>query len=69
MNEPSFSMVRLQKAKRIVDLCPNTIREYSRQGLPLYRMGKAGFFNTAELEAFIRAKAMTSGGLRGPVMG
>jgi hypothetical protein len=68
MTESSFSMVRLSKAKKAVDLCPNTIREYNRQGLHLYRMGKAVFFNTAELEAFIRSKATTTRA-REPVMG
>ena len=57
MNEPSFDLVRLSKSKRSVDLASNTIREYSRQGLNIYRMGKAAFFSRAELEQFIRAKA------------
>jgi len=51
-------MVRLSKAKKAVDVCPNTIREYHRQGLNLYRVGKAVFFNTTELEQFIRTRAM-----------
>jgi hypothetical protein len=56
-NETVFPMVRLTKSKRAVDLAPNTIREYSRQGLRLYRMGKAVFFSTIELEQFIRARS------------
>jgi len=68
-------MVRLSRAKKVVDVCPNTIREYSRQGLNLYHMGKAVFFSTVELEQFIRAKATgnhTRPGsitVRGPAIG
>lgn len=69
----SFDLARLSKSKQAVDLAPNTIREYARQGLNIYRMGKAAFFSKAELEAFIRAKAITGrvmpGTVRDPVMG
>ena len=54
---PGFDLERLSKSKRSVDLSPNTIREYSRQGLKLYRCGKVVFFSVRELEQFIRAKA------------
>jgi hypothetical protein len=50
-------MVRLTKSKRAVDLAPNTIRAYAKQGLNLYRVGKAVFFHVGELEAFIRKEA------------
>lgn len=50
-------MVRLTKSKEHVDLAPNTIRHYATKGLRLYRVGKAVFFSTAELEAFIRQQA------------
>jgi hypothetical protein len=56
VNTETFGMHRLTKSKKTVDLAPNTIREYARQGLPLYRMGRAVFFNVAELEHFIRSK-------------
>jgi len=52
----SFDLVRLTKSKPAVDLCSNTIRQYARNGLPLYRKGKAVFFSKAELAVFIRAK-------------
>src|SRR5215831_6377562 len=50
-----FDLVRLTKAKKEVDISPNTIREYARQGLNLYRQGKAVFFSRAELATFIRS--------------
>lgn len=54
---PSFDLVRLSKSKSAVDICPNTIRAYSRQGLSLYRKGKAVFFSKTELDRFIREEA------------
>jgi len=54
----SFDLVRLTKAKRLVDLSPNTIRAYAREGLSLYRKGRAVFFSRAELENFIRKTAV-----------
>jgi hypothetical protein len=56
-NIQSFDLARLTKAKQAVDLAPNTIRNYARNGLPLYRMGRAVFFSRSELEQFIRAAA------------
>jgi hypothetical protein len=53
----SFDLARLSKSKQAVDVCPNTIREYARQGLNIYRVGKAAFFSKSELDLFIRAKA------------
>lgn len=50
----SFDLVRLTKSKRTVDLSSNTIRAYAREGLNLYRKGRAVFFSRTELEAFIR---------------
>jgi hypothetical protein len=58
--EQSFDMVRLTKSKQAVDLAPNTLRAYARQGLRFYKMGRAVFFSKAELEAFIRAQASRS---------
>lgn len=51
-----FDLFRLTKAKQVVDLSPNTIRSYSKQGLPLYRRGRVVFVSKAELHAFIRAR-------------
>ena len=64
-NEAIFRMVRLTKSKKTVDLSPNTIRQYSKEGLNLYRLGRAVFFNSQELEEFIK----TRGAMRAKVMG
>jgi hypothetical protein len=56
MNGNTFDLVRLSHSKREADVSPNTIREYARQGLNLYRKGKAVFFSLAELEAFIKGR-------------
>ena len=52
----NFDLVRLSKAKREVDLAPNTIRHYGRLGLHLHRVGKVVFFSRTEL-----ANLITSG--------
>ncbi len=49
-----FDLFRLSKSKAAVDVCPNTLRAYFKEGLPSYRKGKAVFVSRAELEAFIR---------------
>jgi hypothetical protein len=53
-NTRQFDMTRLTKSKLAVDLCPNSIRQYARNGLPLYRRGRAVFFSKTELEQYIR---------------
>jgi hypothetical protein len=55
-----FDLCRLSKSKESVDVCPNTIRAYGREGLRLYRAGKAVFFSKRELESFIRNRALGS---------
>jgi hypothetical protein len=50
----SFDLVRLSKSKKAVDLAPNSIRAYAKEGLNLYRKGRAVFFSRAELEQHIR---------------
>ena len=52
----NFDLVRLPKAKRDVDLAPNTIRHYGALGLRLHRVGKVVFFARTEL-----ANLITSG--------
>jgi len=47
-------MRRLCKSKKEVDICSNTLRKYEKQGLPLYKRGKAVYYSVKELEAFIR---------------
>lgn len=54
-------MVRLSKSKERVDLSPNTIRAYSRNGLRLYHHGKSVFFSQLELCGYIRAKCEEAG--------
>ena len=49
-----FDLFRLSKSKDVVDLAPNTLRAYNREGLPFYRKGKTVFVSKAELNAFIR---------------
>jgi len=49
-----FDLFRLSISKDVVDVSPNTLRSYNRQGLPFYRRGKAVFVSKAELAAFIR---------------
>ena len=56
-SETSFEMFRLSLSKQIVDVCPNTLRSYFKQGLPFYQRGKAVFISKTELAAFIRGKA------------
>ena len=56
----SFDLVRLTKSKRTVDLAPNTIRAYAREGLSLYRKGRAVFFSRSELESFLRRPQATN---------
>ncbi len=48
-----FDLFRLSKSKEVVDVCPNTVREYNRQGLPFYHRGKAIFVSKIELAQFI----------------
>jgi hypothetical protein len=59
--ENEFDLVRLSKSKKTVDLAPNTIREYSREGLNLYRRGRAVFFSRGELAHFIKSTPFAGG--------
>lgn len=51
-----FDLFRISVAKDVVDVCPNTLRSYFKQGLPSYKRGKAIFVSKTELAAFIRGK-------------
>jgi hypothetical protein len=55
-NSPTseFDLFRLSKSKDVVDVCPNTLRNYFTQGLPFYKKGKAIFVSKSELANFIR---------------
>lgn len=48
-----FELFRLSKSKAAVDVCPNTIRSYFKQGLRCYKRGKAVFVSRSELAQFI----------------
>ena len=50
-------LFRLSRSKTIVDVCVNTMREYNRQGLRFYRLGKSVFVSRSEFEDFVRTKA------------
>jgi len=50
----SFDLFRLTKSKRAVDISPNTIRAYARQGLNIYKRGRAAYVSRNELANFIR---------------
>lgn len=51
--DSGFDLFRLSKSKEVVDVSPNTLRAYSKQGLPFYQRGKAIFISKAELAHFI----------------
>ena len=53
-NNAGFDLARLSKSKATVDVSPNTIRAYAKEGLALYRKGKAVFFSKTELEHFLK---------------
>jgi hypothetical protein len=51
----SFDLVRISKAKEVCDVAPNSIRNYAKLGLRIYRAGKSTFFSKMELAAFIKS--------------
>lgn len=51
-----FDLFRLSKSKKEVDLSPNTLRAYFKQGLAYYKMGKAIFISRAQLHHFITSR-------------
>lgn len=55
--EESFDFFRLSKSKEAVDISPNTLRAYHRNGLPFYRRGKTVFISKTDLAQFIRANS------------
>ncbi len=59
-----FDLFRLSKSKEVVDVCPNTLRVYNKQGLPFYHRGKAIFVSKAELANFIMHAPYQSGELK-----
>jgi len=55
-----FDLIRLSKSKSTVDLAPNTLRQYHKEGLPFYRKGRAVFVSKSELAAFLRTAPRVS---------
>ncbi len=53
----SCDLIRITRAKLEVGVTPPTIRAYSREGLALYRKGRATFFSRSEFDSFIRSTA------------
>ena len=52
----SFDLVRISHSKAILDISPNTLRAYARDGgLAIYKKGKAAFVSRQELAAYIRS--------------
>ena len=54
--DSTFEMFRISKAKAVVDLAPNTLRAYVRDGLPTYRKGRTVWFSKTEVAAFLRGR-------------
>ena len=53
-NGPDFDLFRLSKSKIVVDISPNTLRAYHKDGLPFYTRGRAVFVSKMDLINFIR---------------
>jgi hypothetical protein len=61
MENASFDLVRITASKKFCSVAPNTIRAYAKEGLNLYRKGRAVFFSRTELEQHIRRTAIVGG--------
>jgi len=53
VQQTNFDLFRLSKSKREVDVAPNTLRRFFKQGLRFYTRGKCVFVSRAELHSFI----------------
>lgn len=56
----NFDLVRVSRAKREVDLVPNTIRSYAKHGLRIFKVGKATFFSRSELASLIMSGVLAT---------
>jgi hypothetical protein len=65
VNETGFDLFRLTKSKEVVDVCPNTLRAFFKQGLASYRNGKCVFVSKSELNSFIRRGAVVGSRIKG----
>jgi len=63
----SCDLFRLSKSKAVVDLAPNTIRAYFKDGLNFYKRGKAIFVSRTEVDAYIRKGSRPAGAPNGQV--
>jgi hypothetical protein len=55
LDNQSFDLVRIGRAKKAVDISDVTIRAWAARGwLHIYKVGKASFFSKSELESVIR---------------
>ena len=57
VNGQSFDMCRITHSKRQCNVSIGTMRKYAREGLKLYKVGKALWFSKTELADFIRSHA------------
>jgi len=53
----NFDLFRITHAKREVNLCANTLREFNREGLTFYKKGRLTLVSRSELDFFIRSNA------------
>lgn len=67
MTENSFDLVRITHTKEEVDISTEMIRAYCRQGLRLYKVGKAAFISRTELADFIKSHAIARVRFSSPV--
>jgi len=58
--EVDFDLFRLGESKNVVNLSPNTLRNYHRAGLPFYGEGRTIFVSKKDLSEFIRSKNVKS---------
>ena len=60
--QPRFDFFRLTKGKDEVDIAPNTLRKYNRQGLRFYTVkgDRCVYVSRSELENFIRTNTVAA---------
>jgi hypothetical protein len=58
-SETDFDLFRLGESKVTVNLSPNTLRSYNRQGLPFYGQGRTIFVSKKDLAAFLKNRPTT----------
>ena len=53
-----FDLFRLGESKITVNLSPNTLRNYHREGLPFYGQGRTIFVSKNDLAAFLKNRSI-----------